>query len=143
MPGSVSLISAILRLLMMKVRCSTCSLQPEPVALIQVLPLQLVETPLEPKSSHPHLRLDQPAVYKIKVQGQLDKSWSEWFSGMDCATDHSPGCAAITTLFGTVADQVALYGVLSRIRDLGLPLLLVQCVEFESEIVHCDSRRER
>jgi hypothetical protein len=33
---------------------------------------------------------------------------------------------AITTLSGAVADQAALHGVLARIRDLGLPLLLVQ-----------------
>jgi hypothetical protein len=36
---------------------------------------------------------------------------------------------AITTLSGTVADQAALHGVLARIRDLGLPLLSVECLE--------------
>jgi len=38
---------------------------------------------------------------------------------------------AITTLSGPVADQAALHGVLARIRDLGLPLLLVQHLENE------------
>ena len=28
------------------------------------------------------LSLDQPAIYQIKVPGQLDKSWSEWAGGM-------------------------------------------------------------
>jgi hypothetical protein len=95
------------------------------------------------KSNRRHLRLDQPAVYQIKVQGLLDKSWSEWFDDMDVAFEHEPGHTAITTLIGTVADQVALYGLLSRIRDLGLPLLLVRCVECELKSVHSNSRREK
>jgi hypothetical protein len=95
------------------------------------------------KSRCHHLCLDQPAVYQIKVQGQLDKSWSEWFDDMDVAFEYKPGCTAITTLVGTVADQVALYGLLSRIRDLGLPLLLVQYVDCESESAYSSSRREK
>jgi hypothetical protein len=31
-----------------------------------------------------------------------------------------------TTLIGVVADQSALHGLLTRVRDLGLPLLLVE-----------------
>jgi hypothetical protein len=72
------------------------------------------------------LRLDQPAAYQIKVQGRLDETWSAWFDGMAITVESGDNGAAITTLTGTVADQVALYGLLSRIRDLGLPLLLVK-----------------
>jgi hypothetical protein len=91
------------------------------------------------KSSHCRLRLDQAAVYQIKVQGQLDMGWSEWFNDMDVAFEHQAGHAAITTLTGTVADQAALHGLLDRIRDLGLPLLLVRYIEYESESAHSDS----
>jgi hypothetical protein len=71
------------------------------------------------------LRLDQPACYQIKIQGRLAETWSEWFDQMAISVEHEDE-AVVTTLKGTVIDQAALYGLLSRIRDLGLPLLLVE-----------------
>jgi hypothetical protein len=64
----------------------------------------------------------QPAVYEIHVQGELDSSRSSWFDGMTII--HLPG--GITALVGPVVDQAALFGVLSRIRDLGASLISVQ-----------------
>jgi hypothetical protein len=81
------------------------------------------------KNSHQRLGLDQPATYRIKVQGRLGERWSDWFGGMAIAVENDDNGTAVTTLTGTVTDQVALYGLLSRIRDLGLPLLLVECVD--------------
>jgi hypothetical protein len=85
------------------------------------------------KNSHQRLRLDQPATYQIKVQGRLGEKWSAWFDGMSIAVENNASGTTVTTLSGTVADQVALYGLLSRIRDLGLPLLLVRCVDCEGQ----------
>src|SRR5512136_96562 len=74
-------------------------------------------------------RLDQPATYAIKVQGRLDAGWSAWFDDLTVSVASGGGAPAITTLTGPVVDQVALHGLLARIRDLGLPLLSVQCLE--------------
>ena len=74
------------------------------------------------------LSLDAPATYQIKVQGRLNETWSAWFDGMAVTVENSGDGAAVTTLTGSVADQVALHSLLSRIRDLGLPLLSVECV---------------
>ena len=74
-------------------------------------------------------RLDQPATYVIKVQGRLDAGWSAWFDGLAVSVASGGGAPAITTLTGPVVDQVALHGLLARIRDLGLPLLSVQCLD--------------
>ncbi len=74
------------------------------------------------------LRLDEPATYRIKVQGRLNDTWSAWFDGLTVSVEADSDGTAVTTLAGSVADQGALYGLLSRIRDLGLPLLLVQYV---------------
>ncbi|MFN8467327.1 MAG: hypothetical protein U0X20_17345 [Caldilineaceae bacterium] len=63
-----------------------------------------------------------PAQYKICVQGELGAQWSAWFTGM--AVEAEPGGTSV--LWGVLADQAALYGVLARIRDLGLPLLTVE-----------------
>lgn len=75
------------------------------------------------------LRQDQPVTYQIKVQGRLEEKWSTYFGHMTIATQSDEQGPTITTLTGAVADQAALHGLLSRIRDLGLLLLSVQCLE--------------
>jgi hypothetical protein len=61
------------------------------------------------------------ARYAIRVRGRLDARWNAWFDGMTV----SPDGDGTTTISGPVADQAALYGLLQRVRDLGLPLLSV------------------
>ncbi len=85
------------------------------------------------KGTAQRLRLDEAATYRIKVQGRLNDTWSAWFDGMTVSVEANGDGTAVTTLAGSVADQGALYGLLSRIRDLGLPLLLVQYVREEME----------
>lgn len=67
------------------------------------------------------LPVNAPARYQIRVRGALDPHWSEWFDGMAITYD----AGGDTLLSGVLADQAALYGVLHRIRDLGLILLAV------------------
>jgi hypothetical protein len=62
-----------------------------------------------------------PEYYQIRVKGRLERRWESWFHGLRLSIDHDT-----TMLSGTLADQAALYGVLLKIRDLGLPLLSVQ-----------------
>ena len=78
---------------------------------------------------HRPLCLNRSATYRIKVQGRLDRSWSDQFADMAVTVECVDDGWAITTLSGAVADQAALHGVLARIRDLGLPLLSVECLE--------------
>lgn len=68
--------------------------------------------------------LSAGAYYRIKVKGVLDSHWSARFGGL-CVT-HANGD---TTISGHIIDQAALHGLLMQIRDLGLPLLLVQQIE--------------
>ncbi|MBN1813066.1 MAG: hypothetical protein JXA14_14615 [Anaerolineae bacterium] len=65
---------------------------------------------------------DKPAVYQIRVKGNLDPKWSDWFDGF--AIEPQPNDE--TMLTGSVADQAALHGILTKISNLGLPLLSVQ-----------------
>ena len=67
----------------------------------------------------------QPPVYQIRVRGQLDPRWTDWFAGLAIA----PEANGDTLLTGPVADQAALHGLLRRVRDLGLPLLSVMQVK--------------
>ncbi len=68
-------------------------------------------------------------TYQIRLQGHLDQRWSAWLDGL-AVTHERDGT---TLLRGTLTDQAALYGVLIKIRDLGLPLLSVQRVEREQQ----------
>ena len=58
-------------------------------------------------------------IYRITIQGHLDEDWSEWFEGLTITWVET----GETILTGPLVDQSALHGVLSKIRDLGLPLL--------------------
>lgn len=67
---------------------------------------------------------DEHSIYQITVKGNLDQKWSDWFDGFGI----NPQPDDTTLLTGPVADQAALHGLLAKIRDLGLPLLLVERV---------------
>ncbi len=62
---------------------------------------------------------------EIRVKGQIDEQWSEWFEGLSVA--HSE--EGETVLTGRVVDQAALHGLLAKLRDLGVSLLSVSSVE--------------
>lgn len=66
----------------------------------------------------------QPFVYQIRVEGQLGCQWADWFGGMTIA----PQDNGDTILTGAVIDQAALYGLLKKVRDLGMPLVSVNRV---------------
>ena len=72
-------------------------------------------------------KFDYPQTYRIEVAGHLNESWTDWFDGFNIVQQTETK----TTISGQVADQAALHGLLMRIRDLGLPLLVVHYEEPE------------
>ena len=58
---------------------------------------------------------------EIKVRGQIDRGWSDWFDGFNIM--HNPEGESI--LVGSVRDQAELRGILSKLADLGLELISV------------------
>jgi hypothetical protein len=76
-------------------------------------------------SEIPASHYDHPGRYEIRLKGHLDTRWAAWFDGLTL-THHSDGS---TIIGGPVADQAALYGLLQKTRDLGLPLISVNYVE--------------
>jgi hypothetical protein len=69
--------------------------------------------------------LDKGGTCEIRVKAHLDGSWSQWFDGWNITHEGED----TTVLTGHVADQSALHGLLVKIRDLGLPLVSVNCVK--------------
>jgi hypothetical protein len=63
--------------------------------------------------------------YCIRVKGHLDKSRSAWFEGMTL----NPLPDGFTLMTGMLRDQAALFGLLARVRDLGLELWTVERLE--------------
>lgn len=62
---------------------------------------------------------------EITVMKRIDFNWSEWFEGMTIRHTEQDE----TILSGIVADQAALYGLLAKLRNLGLALVSVNSVE--------------
>ncbi len=66
--------------------------------------------------------MDDPASYEIRVTEHLEERWTKWFGGLEIVHAES----GETIIRGEVADQPALFGVLGKVRDLGLTLISVQ-----------------
>jgi hypothetical protein len=67
---------------------------------------------------------------EIRVKGQIKQEWSEWFGGLTIS--HSGPDE--TRLTGLVPDQAAVYGIISRLRDLGLQLASVSSEQTKEEV---------
>ena len=63
----------------------------------------------------------QPMVYQIRIKGHLGREWKDWFEGLAITLEDN----GETLLTGSVVDQAALYGLLRKVRDVGMPLLSV------------------
>jgi hypothetical protein len=71
---------------------------------------------------------DAEAVYEIRVRSQLDERWARRFGDMQIIPQGNGDCL----ITGPVADQAALYGLFSRLRDLGLVLVSVQRISHDA-----------
>ena len=63
----------------------------------------------------------QPMVYQIRIKGHLGCQWTDWFGGLTITLEDNGD----TLVTGPVIDQAALFGLLKKVRDLGLPLVSV------------------
>jgi hypothetical protein len=68
---------------------------------------------------------DQPMVYQIRIKGHLGQEWADWFEGLTITLEDN----GETFLTGLVVDQAALFGLLRKVRDVGVPLVSVSPVE--------------
>ncbi len=82
--------------------------------------VQVMSNKLNPKTDP-----SQAMVYQIRLKGHLGRQGTDWFGGLTITLEDN-GDALLTC---PVVDQAALYGLLRKVRDLGMPLLSVICVE--------------
>jgi hypothetical protein len=69
-----------------------------------------------------------PARYEFRVDGVLDRRWSEWFEELEVENQGGE-----TILSGTLPDQSALHGILEKVRDLGLSVITVRRIPPDEE----------
>jgi len=75
------------------------------------------------------LRHKEPALYRIRVDGKLNESWSEQLGGMTITIKNTNEEASGAILEGLLPDQAALAGVLDTLYELHLPILSVEYIE--------------
>ncbi len=63
----------------------------------------------------------QSLIYQIRIEGHLNHDWTAWFDGMIVTLEKN----GETLLTGPIPDQSALFGLLRKVRDLGIPLVSV------------------
>jgi hypothetical protein len=73
--------------------------------------------------------------YEIRLQGQLDAAWSDWFEGFTLTSEGD----GTTTLTGSAIDQAALHGLLRRVGDLGVTLISVHPTDTDRGADHARS----
>ena len=77
----------------------------------------------------PVIKRNETHIYQIRLESHLGPQWAAWFEGMSVSLESDGD----TLLTGRVEDQAALYGLLKKARDIGLPLVSVNRLDPEEE----------
>ena len=64
-------------------------------------------------------------IYQIRLESHLGPDWTDWFQGLVITLEENGD----TLLTGPIVDQAALYGLLKKVRDLGMPLVSIHRVK--------------
>jgi hypothetical protein len=78
-----------------------------------------------PNKFNPKTDPGQTIVYEIRIKGHLGSQWSDWFEGQTITLEDNGD----TLITGPVVDQAALYGLLKKVRDIGLHLISVTQIQ--------------
>ena len=73
--------------------------------------------------------LGKSMVYQIRVEGHLDHQWTDWFEGLTINLEED----GEMLLTGPLVDQAALFGLLKKVRDLGMPLVSVNRIKSDQK----------
>jgi hypothetical protein len=77
------------------------------------------------------ITVTSPAHYRIALSGGLGENWSVTL-GMQVSVTLDSEQHPVTTLTGEVMDQAMLLGVLNYVYDLGMPIILVECLDADA-----------
>ncbi len=75
--------------------------------------------------------MSSPAVYRIRVRGELNACHVRQFEGLNITTDASPSERPDSIVIGRFIDQAALSGILNALYEFHLPLVSIDCLDVE------------
>ena len=74
------------------------------------------------------LSMHEPAVFRIRIQGELDQSWFDYFSAQSASVEEDKAGNNVTVIISDPVDQGALLGLVNHLNALGIPLISVEPV---------------
>ena len=74
-----------------------------------------------------------PAVFAIRIQGEIGEDWVEYFGARTISTERGESGFPVTVLTTEPVDQAGLIGMINHVNMLGLPLVSVECVSAPEE----------
>jgi hypothetical protein len=84
---------------------------------------------MKPNDSKLTIGFTKPAVYKIKVLGELNKKFSGKLSGMQVFINRESDGKTISVLVGQINDQAALSGILNALYEMQFTILSLNVME--------------
>ena len=81
------------------------------------------------QKNEPEFQFQKPAMYKIKVQGELKENWSDRLLGMQINVERSQSKKPVSVLIGRINDQSALSGVLNALYEFNMTILSVHMLK--------------
>lgn len=82
-----------------------------------------------PNKAISEFKFRNPAVYKIKVKGEISGSLKDRFGGLQINVERSKDMDSVTVLIGQINDQSALSGILTSLYDFQFPIISVNMLE--------------
>jgi hypothetical protein len=87
--------------------------------------------------SHQPSSQNNGGIYEIKIKGLVDDHWRQWFEGMTLERhENAEAAQGYTLIIGLIVDQLALHGLLAKIRDLNLTLISVRKLDPKDPFNH-------
>jgi hypothetical protein len=74
------------------------------------------------------ISLNSQNRYEIKIFGQPDDSWLDWFGEAEAHVEMLADNSRVTTLSNVIMDQAGLVGLIRRLHGLGIVLLSIRQV---------------
>jgi hypothetical protein len=79
------------------------------------------------------LNMYDPAVFAIRIQGEIGEDWAEYFGAQTVSTEWGAAGFPVTILTTEPVDQAGLIGMINHVNMLGLPLVSVECLSAPEE----------
>jgi hypothetical protein len=79
-------------------------------------------------SQYKKLNMYETSVFAIRIQGELDEDWSDYFNAQSMTVEADEDGSPVTILISEPVDQAALIGIINRLNDTALPLVSIECL---------------